>query len=60
MMGRPIQMLFGVVIEEQMLQEEVKSLTEIRKISHPLSLAVVVTAPVVRATIALLPDAPTN
>jgi S1-C subfamily serine protease len=49
MLGETIQLLFGVVIEEQMLQEEVRSLTEVRTTSHPLSLAVVVTAPVVRA-----------
>jgi S1-C subfamily serine protease len=56
-MGK-IQFIAGLVSEERVLTEEIESLTETRQARHPLGLAVVVHASLIREAIELLPSAP--
>lgn len=58
MLGETIQFLAGLVSQEKILEEEIKSLTETRKAKHPLSLAVVVHAAMIREAIEILPPEP--
>lgn len=57
-LGETIQFVAGLVSEEQILEEEIKSLNEVRREKHPLSLAVVVHASLIREAIDLLPVKP--
>jgi hypothetical protein len=50
-----ISLILGLVSEEKILDEEIRSLSEVRHTQHQLGLAVVVAAPLIRATIELLP-----
>ncbi len=54
-LGTTIQFFAGLVSEEQFLEEEIRSLSETRRAKHPLSLAVVVHASLIKETIDLLP-----
>jgi hypothetical protein len=45
----------GLVTQEQVIEEEVRSLAETRRVKHALGLAVVVSAPLIRETIEMLP-----
>lgn len=56
-LGTTIQFVAGLVSQEQMIEEEVKSLTETRKMKHALSLAVVIKASLIKEAIELLPPA---
>jgi hypothetical protein len=57
-LGETIQFIIGLVSQEQVLEEEIRSLTETRRAKHPLSIAVVVHAALIRETIELLPPQP--
>ena len=57
-LGQTINVLAGLVSEEKVIKEEIRSLTETRLAKHPLSLAVVVHAALIRETIELLPPQP--
>lgn len=57
-LGETIQFLAGLVSQEQVIEEEIRSLTETRRAKHPLSLAVVVHAALIRETIEILPSQP--
>lgn len=57
-LGTTIQFFAGLVSEEQILEEEIRSLNETRRAKHPLSLAVVVHASLIKETIDLLPTKP--
>lgn len=57
-LGQTIHLVAGLVSQEQVVEEEIKSLTETRRAKHPLSLAVVVHAALIRETIELLPTHP--
>jgi len=54
-LGQTLQFVMGLVSQEQTLEEEVRSLTETRKVKHQLALAVVISAPLIAETIGLLP-----
>jgi len=54
-LGRTVQFLIGIVIQQASLEEEVKSIGETRKVQHPLGLGIVVHASLIREALALLP-----
>ncbi len=58
MLGETIQFLAGLVSQEQIIEEEIRSFTETRLARHPLSLAVVIHAALIREAIELLPPRP--
>jgi S1-C subfamily serine protease len=57
-LGETIQFLVGLVSEEQVIEQEVRSLMETRRTKYPLSIAVVVHAALIREAIELLPPQP--
>lgn len=57
-LGETIQFLAGLVSDEKFVEEEIRSLTETRQAKHPLSLAVVVHAALIREAVELLPSRP--
>ena len=57
-LGQTIHVLAGLVSGEKVIEEEIRSLTETRLAKHPLSLAVVVHASLIREAIELLPPQP--
>ena len=57
-LGETIQFFAGLVSQEKLVEEEIRSLTETRRAKHPLSLAVVVHASLILETIELLPPKP--
>lgn len=57
-LGETIQVLAGLVSQEKLVEEEIRSLTETRRSKQPLSLAVVVHAALIREAIELLPPHP--
>lgn len=57
-LGETIQLLVGLVSQEKLIEEEIKSLTETRLAKHALSLAVIVHAALIREAIELLPPQP--
>jgi len=57
-LGETIQFFAGLVSQEKLVEEEIQSLTETRRTKHPLSLAVVVHASLIKETIELLPPQP--
>ena len=57
-LGQTIHVLAGLVSGEKVIEEEIRSLTETRLAKHPLSLAVVVHAALIREAIELLPPQP--
>jgi len=54
-LGESLQLIMGLVSQEKMIEEEIRSLTEVRKTKHQLALAVVVSAPLIQQTITMLP-----
>lgn len=57
-LGERINFIAGLVSQEEVIEEEIRSLTETRRAKHPLSLAVVVHAALIREAIELLPPQP--
>lgn len=53
-----VQFLVGLVSEQKVAEEEIKSLTEMRKQRHQLGLGVVIHATLIREALGLLPPAP--
>lgn len=53
-----ISFLAGLVSQETLVEEEIQSLTESRRVKYPLSLAVVIHASLIRESINLLPERP--
>jgi S1-C subfamily serine protease len=56
--GTTIQFLAGLVSEEKIVEEEIRSLSETRRTKYPLSLAVVIHASLIKEAIELLPAKP--
>jgi hypothetical protein len=54
-LGETIAVVMGLVSQEQVIEEEVRSLAETRRVKHALGLAVVIAAPLIRETVDLLP-----
>ncbi len=57
-LGETIQFFAGLVSQEQVIEQETRSITETRLVKYPLSLAVVVHAALIKETIDLLPPKP--
>jgi len=57
-LGQIIQFFAGIVSQEKILEEEIRSLTETRYTKHRLSIAEVVHATLIQETIDILPDSP--
>lgn len=53
-----VAFIAGVITEEGNYEEEITSLTETRRVKHPLSLAIVVHASLIKEAIDLLPEKP--
>ncbi|MFH1919164.1 MAG: trypsin-like peptidase domain-containing protein, partial [Planctomycetota bacterium] len=58
-LGQTLQFVAGLVSQQRFVEEEIHSLSETRRAKHPLSLAVVIHADLIRETIESLPAKPT-
>ena len=54
-LGQTIRFIAGLVSQEHAVEEEIKSMSESRRVKHSLSLAVVIHAALIKDAIELLP-----